>query len=352
MDAEPANMAPGDGFVAIPPVFVDDIETGDVVTFNARELQGGGLTTHRVVGQTEEGYITRGDANPFTDQDGPEPPVREAQIVAVVFQPGGDVLVIPKIGLAVLAVQGVFGTAASLLSSLPGLGGLADGDAGSIMTVAGISLLGYSIIQELRSGGRQTGPEGRSRTRRGKTSAVLVLGVILILILAPATASMVIPSQTNDITIVSSQSPSESPTVIEQGGSVTYDYNFTNEGFLPRVGVIEPKSTGVEVAQPVLVASRGESVGTPVTIYAPAETGAYIRSVSQRQYLGILPLPILLTLHSLHPFVAIAAIDAVIGTLVTVVFVLAVGLEPFRFRSRDRDISILDRLQRAIRKWR
>jgi len=258
MDAEPANMAPGDGFVAIPPVFVDDIETGDVVTFNARELQGGGLTTHRVVGQTEEGYITRGDANPFTDQDGPEPPVREAQIVAV----------------------------------------------------------------------------------------------ILILILAPATASMVIPSQTNDITIVSSQSPSESPTVIEQGGSVTYDYNFTNEGFLPRVGVIEPKSTGVEVAQPVLVASRGESVGTPVTIYAPVETGAYIRSVSQRQYLGILPLPILLTLHSLHPFVAIAAIDAVIGTLVTVVFVLAVGLEPFRFRSRDRDISILDRLQRAIRKWR
>jgi len=351
MNAGPADMAPGDGFVAIPPALAGEVESGDVVTFNARELQGGGLTTHRVVGETDEGYITRGDANPFTDQDGPEPPVREAQIVAVAFQPGGDVLVIPRVGLAVLAMQGVFEALVPVLGSLPGLSGLADGDAGSIMTGAGGLLLVYSIVQEARAAGRRTGTEGRSRDRRGKTSAVLVLVVILVLILVPATASMAIPSETTELTIVSSQSPSDSPTVIERGGNVTYDYNFTNEGFLPRVGVVEPQSTGVTVDEPVIVAGRGESAGTTVTISAPEETGAYIRAVSQRQYLGILPLPLLLALHSLHPFVAIAAIDAVIGTLVTVVFVLAVGLEPFRFRSRDRDVSLVDQARRAVRKW-
>ncbi|RLM60020.1 S26 family signal peptidase, partial [Halorubrum sp. Atlit-26R] len=35
MNAEPANMAPGDGFVAVPPSIAGDIEEGDVVTFEA-----------------------------------------------------------------------------------------------------------------------------------------------------------------------------------------------------------------------------------------------------------------------------------------------------------------------------
>ncbi|TKX51714.1 signal peptidase I, partial [Halorubrum sp. SP3] len=72
----------------VPPAIAGDIEEGDVVTFEAQELQGGGLTTHRVVDETDQGYITRGDANPFTDQDGPEPPVQESQIAAVALELG------------------------------------------------------------------------------------------------------------------------------------------------------------------------------------------------------------------------------------------------------------------------
>jgi len=40
------TLEPGDGFVAVPPAIAGDIEEGDVVTFDARELEGGGLTTH------------------------------------------------------------------------------------------------------------------------------------------------------------------------------------------------------------------------------------------------------------------------------------------------------------------
>ena len=351
MNAEPANMAPGDGFIAVPPSIAGDVEEGDVVTFDARELQGGGLTTHRIVGETEEGYITRGDANPFTDQDGPEPPVRESQIAAVALQIDGDTVVIPRIGLGILAMQDAFAFAAAFLSDVPGLGGLADGDVGSIMMGSGVLLLVYTVLQELRGGNGGRGDEKRSQSRGGKTSAFVVLLAILLLITVPATASMVIPSNTQDITIVSSQSPSDNPTVIERGGSVQFDFNFTNNGFIPRIGVVEPASNGVEVNERVLVASRGESVGTSVVIRAPEETGAYIRSVSQRQYLGLLPVSAVVALHSIHPFVAIAAIDGVIVVTVTVVFVLAVGLRPFRFRSRDRNVSLLDRARQKVRKW-
>ncbi|TKX72917.1 S26 family signal peptidase [Halorubrum sp. GN11_10-6_MGM] len=353
MNAEPANMAPGDGFVAVPPSIAGDIEEGDVVTFDAQELQGGGLTTHRVVAETDQGYVTRGDANPFTDQDGPEPPVQESQIKAVALQLGGDTVVIPNIGLAVLAMQDAFGFAATFLSGIPGLGGIAEGNVGSSMVLVGLLLLGYSLVAEAVGGSnRRSGRDDRSRDRGGKTSAVLVLLAIVLLITVPATASMVIPSGTNDITIVSSQTASSNPTVIERGGSVEYTYNFTNDGFIPRIATVDAASTGVDVAQSSLAAPRGETASTTVTLHAPEETGAYVRSVSEWQYVQFLPAPVILSLHAIHPFAAVAAINAVIIVVVTAVYVLTVGLEPFRFRDRGRELSISERVRRTIRRWR
>ncbi len=49
------TMSAGDGFVAIPSVVSGEVEEGDVVVYDARELHDGGLTTHRVVEVTDEG---------------------------------------------------------------------------------------------------------------------------------------------------------------------------------------------------------------------------------------------------------------------------------------------------------
>ncbi|MFC7138101.1 S26 family signal peptidase [Halobaculum litoreum] len=43
------TLAPGDGFVAVPAAVAGQVEAGDVVTFRAESVGGGGLTTHRVV---------------------------------------------------------------------------------------------------------------------------------------------------------------------------------------------------------------------------------------------------------------------------------------------------------------
>jgi signal peptidase I len=61
------TMDAGDGFVAVPSAVTGPPSEGDVVVFDARELHDGGLTTHRVVDETDEGDVTKGDANPFTD---------------------------------------------------------------------------------------------------------------------------------------------------------------------------------------------------------------------------------------------------------------------------------------------
>ena len=343
------TLEPGDGFVAMPPELAGDIEEGDVVTFDARELQGGGLTTHRVVGETDEGYVTAGDANPFTDQDGDEPPVQESQIVAVAWEFNDEVVVIPSIGTVALAIQGAVGAAVGLLSGLPGGDAIADGDLGSIMVGGGVLLLLYSFAADLFGGGRD-GRE-RSQSRGGATRAGLVLGVILLLILVPATASMVVPSGVNDLTIVSSQSPSGDPTVIERGGTQTVEYNVTNDGYVPQVAIIEPASTGVTVAETTHWVPRGGSADTVATIHAPDETGVYFRAISERQYIGILPLSVIVALHTIHPWVAIAAIDLTIAVFVTAVFAVAVGFEPLRFRDTDRDTSVADKLRRTIRRW-
>lgn len=152
---------PGDGFVAIPAQLTGPPEEGDVVVFRAEEIQDGGLTTHRIVGETDRGYISRGDANPFTDQDNDEPPVKDAQIVAVAWAPGGEVFVVPHLGTTVQAVQGSLQWVQRNLAGALGTRALL-GPQGLAYLLFGITTL-YYLVGEYRS------REGKDRGRRSRT---------------------------------------------------------------------------------------------------------------------------------------------------------------------------------------
>jgi signal peptidase len=346
---EPTLQA-GDGFIAIPPALAGNLSDGTVVTFEARELNGGGLTTHRIVGETSEGYITRGDANPFTDQDGSEPPVQETQIVAVALQVDGEVVVIPELGTVALTLQSVFEFGLGVVGRLPGGDQLADGNVGTLMVALGGGLLLYSVVAEARAGRRTS--RSRSRSRDGALRASLVLLVILGLVLLPATAAMVVPSGINDLTIVSSETASSDPSVIERGGSQTINYTITNDGFVPQVAIIEPASSGVSVSDTTHVVHRGETATTTAVLSAPSDTGVYYRAIAERQYLGLLPVGLIVALHMIHPVVAIIVIDLVLASVVSAVFALSVGFRPLRFRDTSRESSTADRIRRFIRRWR
>ena len=183
------TLEPGDGFVAIPAAVAGPIEEGDVITYRAEEVQGGGLTTHRVVGETEEGFVTRGDANPFTDQDGGEPPVKDAQIVAKTLQVGGEVVAIPGLVIVVTGTQDVLRTVQATLASLLGTSALL-GVQGLAYLFFALTVLLYTV-DALRDRGRRRRDRERSRDTGANTR--LLVGAFAALLVVAATASMVGP---------------------------------------------------------------------------------------------------------------------------------------------------------------
>lgn len=74
----------------------ESIESGDVIAFRANDDM---LVTHRAVGITEEGIITKGDANNTNDSD---PVTKENYIGKTVYS-------VPKLGAALAKMKGTKG---------------------------------------------------------------------------------------------------------------------------------------------------------------------------------------------------------------------------------------------------
>jgi signal peptidase len=324
------TMEPGDGFVAVPSELGDEIEAGDVVVFEAEEIQGGGLTTHRVVGETGRGFVTQGDANPFTDQDGDEPPVRREQIVAVAWQPGGTVLVIPHLGTAVEEVQVAVGT---LQTSLAGLLGTR-----ALLGVQGFAylLFGLTVILYLLDLYLDDGQDCERSTDRdtGRSTRVLVGAMALGLALA-ATAAMAAPAGNQEYTLVSAEFESDRPLVVQQGTSASTTHVVGNGGYLPVVVFLEPGSDAVDVQPREFRVGSQSVVNTTLTLSAPPETGAYRRYVVEHRYLALLPGSVIRTLYGIHPWLPVAAIDALVAVPFYLLGVRLLGSGRIRSQSRD-----------------
>lgn len=87
------TLSSGDGYVL---VTVTDPEPGDIVVYRSEVRDQ--LVAHRIVEETASGFITKGDANPTSDQATGAPPVEEAQVLGTMLTLGGEPLVIPGLG--------------------------------------------------------------------------------------------------------------------------------------------------------------------------------------------------------------------------------------------------------------
>lgn len=343
-DSMAGTIDPGEGFVALPPELAGELGEGDVVVFEAEEIQGGGLTTHRIVGETERGFLTRGDNNPFTDQDGGEPPVQRPEIAAVAWQPGGSVVTIPGLGTAVTAVQSGLETLQFRLAQLLGTRALL-GVEGLAYLLLGLSILLYLLDVAL------AGDRDRDRTRgrdTGTSSRRLVAGLAL-LIVAGATAAMVGPAGAETFGIVSAEFDSDAPDVIRQGTTETIPYRVTNGGLVPTTVYLSPASDGVAVDSERLGLAGRSSANVSVSLTAPPETGFYQLYLEQHRYIEVLPAPVIDALYQYHPWLPIVAIDAVLGVPFYLLGVRAVGAGRLRSRDSDRP-GRLARLRTRLRR--
>lgn len=332
-DSMEPTLDPGDGYVAIPTAVAGPVETGDVVTYEAEQLHEGGLTTHRVVGETEAGYITKGDANPFTDQDNDEPYVTDGQVVAKAWQVDGDVVTIPHLGTVVVALGNTIEYVQFRLASLFGTQMLL-GTQGLAYIFFGFgSLLLLSGFVE--SHGRDA---SRSRERDRSRSGVFDgrrLGVGLVVFVLVVTAgTMFLASGTEETGIVSAEFDSERPDVIRTGETETHERPIGNGGVLPMVVVLEPASEGVEIEESVHRVGHGEESTAHVSYTAPDETGYYLRNVAEYRYFGVLPTPLIERLHTIHPWIARATVTVTLVGPIAVLVALVFGTG--RIRTRDR----------------
>jgi len=328
----------GDGFVAIPAALAGPVEEGDVVTFRAEEIQGGGLTTHRVAEETDRGYITKGDANPFTDQDGDEPPVKETQIVAIVWQPGGTVVTIPGVGAVVTGTQSLLQEIQRQVAALVGSRTLL-GTQGLAYLLAAVSLVAY-VADILLSEDRK---RERERNRSTGTNVRLIVAVFAAAIVLSATAAMVGPAGPQEFGVVSAESDSPGFRVIERGTSESVQYITPNDGFVPVVRYVEPATDGVEVEPREAVVPARSSVNGTLTLTAPPETGYYRYYVVEHRYLLVLPQSTIEALHAVHPWLPIVVIDGLLGGSFYLLGTIIVDSGRVRRRTRDGP-SRIDRI--------
>ncbi|MGB9986587.1 S26 family signal peptidase [Salarchaeum japonicum] len=337
------TLNPGDGFIAIPAALAGDVETGDVVTFRAQEVGGGGLTTHRVVRETPQGYYTQGDANPFTDQAGGEPVVKDAQVVAVALQVNGRVVRIPHLGTGITSVQNSFEDVQRRLAVMTGSRAFLGTRGLSYLLLAlSVMLYGYDVLAS-RSPVRE---RERTRDRGDGFDSGRVLLVLAAVIVVTATAAMVVPAGTQSFGVVSAEFESDSPTVIRAGESSTLPYTVGNGGLIPVVAYVEPASNGVSISQERLYVDGRSTARTNVTLSAPPDTGYYRRFVTEHRYLAVLPGSVIDGLHDVHPWLPIVVIDALLGGgLYLIGYVLLRGRR-VRLRTREsrHDRSLFDRM--------
>lgn len=325
------TLSAGDGFLVVPPQLARGVETGDVVVFRADRLRGGGLTTHRIVGDTDRGYLTKGDANDRPDQAGIEPPVQPPQIVGEAVEVRGHVVVLPHVGTV---VDGVKETVASTRRSVAALTGIplrAGGvDLAGLLVMIG---LGLYLVGSLRDDGEShpiesTPPPGRDGPMGRRIVLAAAGGLVVI-----ATLSMVVQGGVVEMGVVSAENDAPGPRVIERGETETAVYPVHNDGLVPMHAVLDPRSPGVDVRPGgMMTVPPGGHVNATVAVTAPPEIGYYRLYLLDHRYLGVLPRSVLVELYGVHPWAPIVAIDAVLGIGSLVVGRWLLGRESLRSR--------------------
>lgn len=342
------TLEPGDGFVAIPSVLAGSVEEGDVVVFEAERVNGGRLTTHRVVGEREGGFVTRGDANVVTDQDNGEPPVRRDQVVAEALQIGDWVVVLPKLGLVVAPVQAFVGSLTAAVSGVvaPGSFGGSQSLAYAIFLVGVVAYIA-SVVAERREGTRHV--RGSPSRDDGAVDARYVVLVGTMAVLALVTGAMVATGGPHEYDVISAETDSARPYVVQHGTTENVTYRVPSYGLVPATVVLEPASENVAVEPAAAYVPAGGTVNASVALTAPPETGHYPQSLVEHRYIGVLPVGTVVALHAIHPWLPVVIIDGLLGLGLILLGFTLVGERRIRLDSRSRTPPLRQRLRQWFR---
>lgn len=270
-DSMEPTVGVGDGYLLL----TGPVETGDIVTYRATD---GTYVTHRVVGETDAGYLTQGDANPSTDQAAGAPPVTDDRVVGRVVTLGGSPLTVPGVGP-------LFGLLDRFRLEL--LFGI-------------IALLSLDVLVREESGRDPNRPV----TTVGDVVPPLLVGFTLAGVLA-----LTIAASSNELVYVATETATPGGRTVSVGETVvrTVTVSATQLPFT----TVMVESTGTQI-----VAQSATDAGLDLTLSLPAHetTGPRRVTLTTSVYLTTLPSGVLAALHAVHPLVARLASVGVLTT--------------------------------------
>lgn len=307
--AKSASMTPtleaGDGFVSNP--LDRSPEVGDVVLYEA-VLLGGGLAVHRVVGGDARGYVTKGDANPVTDQEAGEPLVTPDRIRGVLVSAGGSPLVLPGVGRPVVEAHALYRRAL-----------IATGSPLKLLALAS-ALLGAALL--LAPERRPPEPRAPRRTRRPLAAlrrralprALLArhaaLAALIIVVASFWGAARAAHSNVPVSVVVAESPPPDQSRSARPGAAVAREVDVAALPLLPTTAVLEAATPGVRVPDGTVDVPAGGTRRVAVVQTAGGEFGLQSDEVRVWRYPAFLPPEHVLALHRLHPGAPLAALGA------------------------------------------
>lgn len=271
-DSMEPTLETNDGFFV---VSSGSVEPGDIATFwsDTREE----YVTHRVVAETDSGYLTKGDNNPSTDQAGGYPPVSPDDVVGEVATFRGNPVVVPGLGVVVSTLRGASG-------------GL---------------LVGLTLLLLVASA-RDYGPS--ARPNRSVLTVRSVLLPVFVVSLVSAVALLYVGGTVHDFTYVAVASASA-------GGPNTLSVGEAHTTTMVVNRSASPFTRTVVSAENMAVTNRSRNASS-ITIDArvppPESTGRYPTSLHVHTYPAVLPSSVLRVLSRVHPLVAGSATSVVV----------------------------------------
>jgi signal peptidase len=309
------TLEPGEGFILVPAAVAGPPEPGDVIVFDAQELRGGGLTTHRVINKTERGYITQGDNNNVPDQVTDEPPVTQAQIAGQALEVGGHVVVIPYTSATATIVGGAVNDANqrvnALLWRLTDSSGLSTTQFSYVLTVLLFGLYGIESFRE-GGGGRRTDRRPARTDPGGDETGVpahTILLALAIVVTVAMTAAMAVPGGAQHYDVIASET--ESSVLASPGEETTITHGIGNSPVLPMTVFVEGGKS-VRVDRHEVNLDRSGTANISATFDVPDSIGHHRFYVIEHWYIPVLPESVTRALYAQHPWAPILVIDALV----------------------------------------
>lgn len=317
-DSMTPTISRGDLFFINP--FSRSADVGDIIVFNLR----GTWTVHRVVAIVEDGYITQGDNNVGTDQQGGRaPPVSKDKIAGKVITIGGAPLKIPRLG----------GYLQGRISSR------------DKMFLAGALIIFGALV--FGTSGNKVKHRKRKKFFKLKFKTLYILASALLLVMIAT--SIFVSWQVFSIEYAVTSAGGQREGWYLPGSTFEKELSIKNANFYPMMYFISAGTPNIaDISSTEFDLSPNEEKKIEVTIDAPEETSLFSDKVVVNAYMPLLPKTIIKRLYLIHPIVPVLAMLLETSAFLGLVYLLSGIGEEDVLKIRNRRSSLWRQLKAEV----